>query len=41
MKAFLWAVVFCLVVSVGAGLILTGQDDSQLASQTAEGVRVN
>lgn len=41
MKAFLWAVVVCLVVSVGAGLILTHFNDFQPTSRVAEGVRLN
>ncbi len=36
MKAFLWAVLACVVISVGAGVVLTGQE-----SRTAPSVRLN
>ena len=41
MKAFLWAVIVCLVISVGAGVILTAYNDVQPTSRVAEGVRLN
>lgn len=41
MKAFFWAVVVCVAVSVSAGLILTGLDnDFQHAARTADSVRL-
>jgi hypothetical protein len=41
MKAFLWAVLACVVISVGAGYVLTGQDPTSHSSRTAPDVRVN
>lgn len=42
MKAFLWAVVVCVGVSVSAGFVLTGMDNSyQQAAPIADSVRLN
>ena len=41
MKAFLWAVVACVGISIAAGFILTSQNDTMNASRTAEDVRLN
>ncbi len=41
MKAFLWAVLACVVISVGAGVVLTSQESDSPASRTAPNVRVN
>ena len=41
MKAFLWAVVFCVGISVAAGLILTTQNDVQDPTRTTDSVRLN
>ena len=41
MKAFLWAVVACVVISVGAGYVLTDLESDSHASRTAPDVRVN
>jgi hypothetical protein len=41
MKAFLWAVVACVVISVGAGFILTGQESNTHSSRTSSSVRLN
>jgi hypothetical protein len=41
MKAFVWAVVACIVISVGAGVILTSQQGSYQGARIAEGVRVH
>ncbi len=40
MKAFLWAVLACVVISVGAGVVLTSQESASQSSRTAN-VRVN
>ncbi len=41
MKAFLWAVLACVVISVGAGAVLINQDSDSHSSRTAPNVRVN
>ena len=41
MKAFLWAVVACVVISVGAGVVLTSQDSNTHPSRTSSSVRLN
>ncbi len=41
MKAFLWAVLACVVISVGAGVVLTNQESGSPSSGTAANVRVN
>ncbi len=41
MKAFLWAVLACVVIGVGAGVVLTGQEFDSSSSRTAPNVRVN
>ncbi len=41
MKAFLWAVLACVVISVGAGAVLTNQESDSVSSRTAPNVRVN
>lgn len=41
MKAFLWAIVACIGISLAAGFILTAQDAAQHPTRTAEGVRLN
>ncbi len=41
MKAFLWAVLACVVISVGAGAVLTNQESDNNSSRTAPNVRVN
>lgn len=40
MKAFIWAVVACIVIAVGAGTILVSQQESYQSARIAEGVRV-
>ncbi len=40
MKAFLMAVVACVVIAVGAGFILTSLDSNNAPSRTASGVRL-
>lgn len=40
MKAFLWAVIACIVISAGAGYVLLSQEDAMQGSRIAEGVRV-
>jgi len=40
MKAFLWAVVACVVISVGAGIILNMTEDAKRPTRTAESVRL-
>ena len=41
MKAFLWAVLACVVISVGAGAVLINQASDSVSSRTAPNVRVN
>jgi hypothetical protein len=41
MKAFLWAVVACIAISVGAAYLLTGQDANKHASRTSDSVRLD
>ncbi len=41
MKAFLWAVLACVVIGVGAGVVLTSQESDSYSSRTAPNVRVN
>ena len=41
MKAFLWAIVACVGISVAAGFILTAQDGAEHPTRTAESVRLN
>ena len=41
MRAFLWAVVACIGISVTAGFILTAQDGAQQPTRTADSVRLN
>jgi hypothetical protein len=41
MKAFLWAIIACVGISVAAGYVLTSQEDSQHPSRTVESVRLN
>ncbi len=41
MKAFLWAVVACVGISLGAGFVLTGKNASQHPSRTVDSVRLN
>ena len=40
MKAFLWAVVACVVISVGAGVILNMTEGAKRAGPVAESVRL-
>lgn len=40
MKAFLWAVVACVVISVGAGIILNMTEGAKQPTRTAESVRL-
>lgn len=41
MKAFLWAMVACIGISVAAGFILTAQDGADHPTRTAESVRLH
>jgi cation transporter-like permease len=41
MKAFLWAVLACVVISVGAGVVLTSQESDSHSSRTGSSVRLN
>jgi hypothetical protein len=41
MKAFVWAVLACIVISAAAGLIMVSQEDAMQSARIAEGVRVN
>ncbi len=41
MKAFLWAVLACIVIGVGAGVVLTSQESDSSSSRGAANVRVN
>ena len=41
MKAFLWAVLACVVISVGAGLIMTGMEPDTPSSRSASSVRLD
>ncbi len=40
MRAFMWAVLGCIVISAAAGYILVSQDDAMQGDRIAEGVRV-
>ncbi|MHA1108635.1 MAG: hypothetical protein ACTSQV_05900 [Alphaproteobacteria bacterium] len=40
MKAFVWAVLACIVISAAAGIILTSQEDAMQSARVADGVRV-
>ncbi len=41
MKAFLYAVAACIVISVAAGFILTSFETDSLSSRTASSVRLD
>ncbi len=41
MKAFLWAVLACVVISVGAGVVLTSLESDSQSSRTSSSVRLN
>ncbi len=41
MRAFLWAVLACIVIGVGAGYILTGIDFGPDDARTASTVRLD
>jgi hypothetical protein len=41
MKAFLWACVACIGISVAAGFVLRAQNDAQHPTRAAESVRLN
>ena len=41
MKAFIWAVAACIVISVAAGVIMTGLDQGFSGAQTLSGVRLD
>lgn len=41
MKAFIWAVAACIVVSVVAGVVMTGLDQGFFGTQTVSGVRLD
>ena len=41
MKAFLWAVVACIGISVAAGYIMTAQNDGQDPTRATDSVRLN
>jgi bacteriorhodopsin len=41
MKPFLWAVVACVAISVGAAYVLSLQDANKHPSRTADSVRLD
>ena len=41
MKAFIWAVAACIVISIGAGVVMTSLDQGFFGTQTLSGVRLD
>jgi hypothetical protein len=41
MKAFIWAVAACIVISVGAGVVISSLDQGFFGTQTVSGVRLD